>query len=138
MEHAEFIRGLRNAADFFEARPELGLPYQANEFRFYGTVCGLPLDSRESMVAFAKIAGGRTDKEESDNLYYLTAKRDGFSVRAAGYRAHICEKIEVGVKIVPAHIIPAQKEQLVPEREVPIYEWRCPPLLHKDAPDDPE
>ena len=140
MTHAEFVKGLRNAADFFEARPELGVPYEgycypAVNFGYYGSFGNVEdapqYQSPDGALYFAKHVGGRVDKQGTDNNFTLVAKREGFTVSALFYRDAVCARVQVGVKIEPEHIIPAQpatEEQVMPEREVPVYEWRCPTL----------
>ena len=132
MEHAAFVKALRDAADFFEARPELGVPYGDPEFTFCGFIGGKSIDSKEGLALFVKSVGGRVDKEGDDYLLTLRAKRQGFSVRALAYREKVCERVLVTTKTEPAHVLPAQpatEEVFVPRREVPVYEWRCPSIL---------
>jgi hypothetical protein len=130
MKHAEFVQSLRNAADFFEARPELGVPSCSEQnYNFCGDINGKSLDSRAGLAEFIRLVGGRIDKDEDDYWYRLVSWQHGFSVRALAWRSAVCEQVKVGVKIEPAHVIPAQEETEVPEREVPVYEWRCPSLL---------
>ena len=124
----EFIQGLRNAADFFEAHPEIGMPGEPC-FSYYGDVNEKSVDSREGLAEFARIVGGRIDKDASDHYLTLTAKKRGFTLRAVAIRSQVCQQVAVGTKIEPAHTIPAQAEMTVPEREVPVYEWRCPSIL---------
>ena len=141
MKHAEFVKGLRNAADFFEAHPELGLPYEGYcysslQFGYFGAFGGIDdgpeFQSPDGALFFAKHVGGRVDKDGTDNDFTLTAKRDGFVVKGYFQRDAVCARVQVGTKNEPEHIIPAQpatEEKIVPAREVPIYEWRCPSLL---------
>lgn len=46
-------------------------------------------------------------------------------IRACVDRKMVCERIQVGTKVEPAAILPAREETFVPEREVPVYEYRC-------------
>lgn len=131
MTHAEFVQRLRNAADFFETREEMGVPSISPDldFCFTGQVNGKSVDSKEGLAEFARIVGGHIEKKVDNIFYTLVADREGFRVRALAYRSQVCERIQVGTKIEPEHILPAQEQQIVPERVVPIYEYRCPPLL---------
>ena len=78
----EFVRGLRNAADFFEARPELLPPYEKDlSFKIYGEVVqGVPVDSKEGLTKFHQIVGGRIEKQAVAELSTLfegqTDRRD--------------------------------------------------------------
>ena len=131
MTHAEFVQRLRNAADFFGTREEMGVPSFPLDldFCFAGQVNGKSVDSKEGLAEFARIVGGHIEKNADESFYTLVADREGFRVRALAYRSQVCERIQVGTKIEPEHILPAQEQQIVPEREVPIYEYRCPTIL---------
>ena len=129
MDHSEFVNGLREAADFFEARPELGVPSCSSSFTFYGDINGKTIDSKEGLAEFVRIVGGHIDKTADDDFFRLRADRGSFSVRAVAYRNQVCERVQVGTKIEPGHVIPAQAETYVADREVPIYEYRCPSIL---------
>src|SRR5665213_2472267 len=121
---SEFVKGLRDAADFFESHLALGPPYEAIgavKFNYYGSVAGVSIDSIGGLNAFATIVGGRIDKSSDDSYYRLTADRGSFVVTATATRSAVCERVMVGTKIEPAHVIPAQEEQTVPERQVEIY-----------------
>jgi hypothetical protein len=140
MTHAEFVQGLRNAADFFEARPELGLPYEGFcypeiRFGYYGAFGGRKdtpeFQSPDGALYFAKHVGGRLDKKVADDSFELIAKREGFSVKGYFQRDAVCTRVQVGVKQEPEHVLPArpaEEERIIPAQEVPIYEWRCPTL----------
>jgi hypothetical protein len=129
MEMTEFVTRMRAAADFFEAHPDLGVPTHDFDFRYYGSVNGKSVDSVEGLAEFTRIVGGRVDKVADENYYRLVAERDGFSVGAIAYRNNVCERVQVGTKIEPGHVIPASPEVYVAAREVPIYEFHCPSLL---------
>lgn len=133
MTHSDFVQALRDAADFFKARPELGTPTTARlEYGFYGHFgpnLDTTVDSKDGLAKFAHIVGGELKKDADDRYYRLIADRGNFSVKAVAYRNDVCERVQVGTKIEPEHVIPAQEEQIVPEREVPVYEWHCPSLL---------
>lgn len=62
---------------------------------------------------------GTFTKTADDNYFNCTRNFDG-GVKIQVYiaRSQLCEKVQVGTKIIPA--VPAQ-----PEREAPVYEWRC-------------
>jgi len=132
MTHQEFVQSLRNAADFFEARPELGLPTTDLQYSFCGLIAGLESDSREGLAAFARICGGRIEKETTEDFFKLVSKQDGFVVKAVAYRKAVCQRVQIGTKVEPEQIIPAIKakpKEVIPAREVAIFEWRCPRIL---------
>lgn len=130
MTHAEFVQSLHDLANWFEARPELGLPSTPEiSFHYAGEVAGINVDSREGVAAFARIAGGKLIKDGDDSFFRLVAQVGPHRVTALAYREAVCERIQVGTKIEPAHTLPAQEETFVPEREVPMYEYHCPSIL---------
>ena len=126
---SEFVQGLRDAADFFESHLALGVPYEETlTFHYYGQVAGTSVDSIGGLNLFARIIGGHLDKSGDDTFYRLTADRGAFKVTVTACRNAVCERVVVGTKIEPAHVIPAQPETQVPERIVEVYEYHCPTL----------
>ena len=128
---SEFVQSLRDAADFFESHLALGVPYEAMGeliFHYYDAVGGVSVDSIAGLNLFATIIGGRIDKNADENYYRLTADRGSFKLQATAIRNNVCERVVVGTKVEPAHVIPAQPETQVPERVVEIYEYHCPTL----------
>lgn len=71
-----------------------------------------PADVRQAMAA----SPGHWSKLSWDNQISY-AKSLGAAIRVSFEvsRSQVCERIQVGTKIEPA----------TPEREVPVYEWRC-------------
>jgi hypothetical protein len=141
MTNETYVRGLRDAADFFEAHPQLGIPSTELKFSYVGQLgdSGLTVDSKEGLAFFARVVGGRLDKEETDDFYRLVAKpTSNFSVEALAYRRCVCDQVQVGEKEVPDMIVPAveaQPETFVPAHKEPIMEWRCPVLLKSEGSD---
>ena len=140
MKHSKFVASLRRAADFFEQRPELGLPHEGIrkevEFHFYAffTSTSVPsINSKEGLAFFAKAVGGKLDKIDESNYFKLKSQQDGFSLSAVATRNNVCEKVITGTKHVPAVILEARPETIIPAHEEPIYEWRCPSLLAPTA-----
>jgi hypothetical protein len=126
---SEFVQGLRDAADFFEAHLALGLPNEYDvAFHYYSQVAGVSVDTIGGLNLFASIVGGHIKKDADESYYRLTADRGSFKVIAIAMRNNVCERVVVGTKIEPAHVIPAQPETEVPERVVEIYEYHCPTL----------
>ena len=115
----EYAKGLRELADFVDEHPEFGEPYQY-EFNVFGK-------DKDALKVFVQ-ASGSVKKDTDDNFFFVTKKFSGgirlnFNVR----HENICEKVEIGRKIVPASkkkVLPAQ-----PEHEEIQYEWKCPNVL---------
>ena len=137
MEHSEFVQVLRNVADFFEARPELGVPTRYKfcklDFIYSGKIGAFLVDSKEGLAEFARLVGGKLDKEGDDSFFRLIAEREGFSITALAYRNSVCEKVAVGEKLVEGR--PAEYREATDDHMEPVYEWRCPSIL---APEEPE
>ena len=128
---SEFVQGLRDAADFFESHLALGIPYEGLgpvTYHYYGTVAGVSVDSINGLHTFVSLIGGHIDKSSDKYYYRLTSDQKSFKVVATAARNAVCERVVVGTKVEPAHIIPAQPETHVPERVVEIYEYHCPTL----------
>jgi hypothetical protein len=147
MDMRKVIDSLRAAAAFLEAHPEMQVPSISADYAGVLKLCwtgdvteGKSVDTVAGQAAFAKIVGGKMEKLVDSNYFRLRAVRDDLVLETLGYRKTICEEVQVGVKVEPEHIVPAVPEQIVPEREVPIYEWRCPSLLAQEEPAhaDPE
>ena len=135
MTKADFIQMLRDAANFLESKPELPNPdsvyfTEKLELLYLGNCGTFRADTPEGVAQFARIVGGKLTKTGDDDFFGLRAERGNWFIEARSYnREKFCERVQVGTKIEPAHIVPARKEEIVPEREVPIYEWRCKPIL---------
>ena len=136
MTHAEYADGLRQVADFLEAHPEIELPESTlNCYRLYNK-------EAVAVTARALSSGGRCAKVYEESIVLLKRVFGPIELCYLGSRSNVCERVQVGTKIEPEHIIPAQAEQFIPaqaeqfipEREVQVYGWRCPSLL---APDEP-
>lgn len=137
MANPEFVQALRDAADFFEARPELNAPTNELKFLYYGAAIGdISIDSIEGLAGFTRAIGGRIDKTADSDYFRLRADRGTFSVSAIAYRDQVCERVQVGTKVEPGHVVPAQAEQYIAAREVPVYEYRCPSILNHSREDE--
>jgi len=111
-------------AQFFEDHPDLPLPNMRRMDRFG---C-----SKEELAAFAK-AAGHVRKHDYNSILTLRREFSGEVVLDYnGDRELVCERVLIGTKIEPEHVIPAQEETVIPEREVPIYEWRCGSIMAPD------
>jgi len=43
------------------------------------------------------------------------------------------QKVVVGQKVIPATILPAREETVIPEHVESIIEWVCPPVLERES-----
>jgi len=115
MTHAEFAESLRIAADWWEAHPEIELPFQNNPFKYVAI-------RREQMEKIA-VALGSCKKKYADGFFNLTAKMGHAEFVAFCHREQVCERIVTGTKHIEERVIPAHTEEIV--------EWKCfdAPLL---------
>lgn len=129
MTREEFIQGLRDAADFFDARPNVPTPpygiditsWIFEDYRIEDTE-ERQVEVRARMADVAR-AIGTADKTPSGNYFRLTKKiGPGVTISFYADRANVCTARVVGTRIEPGRIVAA--------REVPIIEWDCgDPLL---------
>lgn len=121
MTNLEYANGLRLAADFYEAHPEIPVP--GDKLDNFST-------NGKDMARLVVKALGYCDKKYYDNgLLDITAKRGAITLRFVFLRDDVCEKVVVGTKTIPAHVIPATAEVEVPEQVIEETEWRCGSLL---------
>lgn len=106
---AEYVKGLRDLADFFEKNPQL--PHPA-----CNTV-NIMVNDKEQLAAFAKV--GTWEKVYSDTWFMLRRQfGEDLTLDVNIFRSSVCRAVEVGEKHVPAQ--PAQ-----PARIEKVYEWVC-------------
>lgn len=124
-EQKELVDSLRSFADFLE-RTELDF-----ENAYFGlTEIYLFCANADSFLKNTKALGGFT--REFNDYSAQVHKKFGvvkFTVHTA--RESVCEKVKVGVEVLPAEpekIIPAK-----PERVVDKYEYKCPESLLSHA-----
>ena len=117
-EKDEWIQGLRDMADFFEARRD-AMPAYLPRFSFYKAVMtqkDLGEQARKFRTNFVKKA--------DDYSYELVHNFGPHSLSLSLSRTVACEKVQIGTERVTVPD-PAFKPPMV-EIEQPIYEWRCP------------
>lgn len=101
-----FIQSLRDAADFFEAHPNVAVP------RY--TVMNVFLNTREEIVEQARAASW--EKVYNDAWFTLLRRfGDDLTVEVNASRETVCRKVVTGSHVVPA----------LPERTIEDFEWVC-------------
>ena len=121
--HNEFIKGLRDLADFLESREEL-TPACGQHFNVFAN------DPTEFALKARRL--GTADKNAEDwSSYFTMVKTFGpHQLELNILRASMCEKKKVGTKIVKKRDDKIVSELLkaVPEVEVEedVFEWVCP------------
>ena len=111
-------QGLREIADFYDAHPELKLPYNDNI-----SVYNL---KGEELADFAR-AMGKAEKVVDDWSFQLVKTfPSGRTLRTYTGRENVCERVVVGTETVAAQLIPAKEAVLIPATTKEVVEWRCP------------
>lgn len=124
VERAEFVRGLRELADFLAAHPEIDFSPD------YGTAtvqwwCGGPND-----LAAAARTLGRVEKKSDDSFLSLVRHFGPHKIDAYALHSRVCERVVVRTETVATEVPDPEALKQVPtvtvteERE--IVEWRCP------------
>ena len=121
-ERAEFVRSLRELADFYEVRPELPLPNSGYNWDLLA--CG----GKEKLAWMATLLKP-CEKDFKGVLAKVFRRFGPFKLEAYTLRSNVCERVVVGTRTVPEKIIPAQVKEIVPEHEEDIVEWKCPDSL---------
>lgn len=125
MKKSEYIKGIRNLADFLESKefPESWINSYGGEESYPNPYLSLFVYKKEDFSLFSKLIGG-FKKSVTDSFLSFEKEGSSFSMMVHGSRENICERVKIGTKIIPAkeeEIIPAE-----PEKEEDVYEWKCP------------
>ena len=125
---AEFAADLRELAEIVEQHPEL-------TESFLGSFIFNVFGGKEKAIAVRRAVGGRWDKDDRiDTLMILRHDMTYGNVRIElnMSRGEACERVVVGTRVIPASVVPAREELVVPESVEEIVEWRCGSLLGGD------
>lgn len=135
---AEYIRGLREIADWLEAHPEVPLPWhktaQTGQLE-YSLEIYLNGDGQKAQLATIGRAMGKAEKVAIDSLnrFNLVRRFGGIAVVAVADREEVCTKVVTGVETVTKKVKDPTLLAAVPEvevtEEVETYEWRCGSIL---------
>ena len=117
----EYVKGLRDLADWYEAHPEIELPYEPVHDNY-------AVNSKEDAASVIR-ALGRCDKEYSGNLLTISRQFGPIKAKFVFYREAVCRKVVVGTREVPEQVIPAQPEEVIPAHVEEITKWECEPIL---------
>jgi hypothetical protein len=126
--HSEYANGLRAVADFIESHPEIKVPISDPSFSVFPSVGKDEVRDHAAKVVHAL---GRVEKEEFGDSIQLCALIGGFKYQVWYPRDQICEKVELGRKIIPAtpRIVETVVKEAVEEHEEIVYGWKCQPIL---------
>lgn len=125
VEHAAFVKGLRDLANWYESQPELKLP---TDPQLTVVVMDDPLNTFRT---FAK-AFGFCEKQEDDQFYRLVRNFGPVSLKIFDYRKNVCTRKIVGQRTVEQPIYDYKQTGIKTVTE-DIVEWDCPVLLESPA-----
>jgi len=123
MTHKEYAESLRMIAAWFELHPEVKVPFDAKEFRYYDA------SSKTEMATLAR-ALSPCEKCVNDDFFELHAQFGTITFRAVANRRDVCERVVTGTRQVEETVIP---ERIIPAHDEEIVEWRCPESLLEHA-----
>jgi hypothetical protein len=113
MAEQDFIRGLREFADFLEAHPEVPAPTYP-DLSIFTDRDGLRLAAR-ALPRAEKVGLG-------DSFFVLRGEFGNIEVQCMAPREQVCRRVVVGTEEVPEKVVPAHTKEVV--------EWECDePLL---------
>lgn len=127
--------GLRAAADFIDAHPDLPKPYitaftskEHVELNYYLHINGFGdlAEQKATAVAIVRAVGGTWEKEAWGDDFRFAADLGPLRFDVRVKREAVCERIVTGTETITLPAVEAQPER-TEEREV--VEWRCEPLL---------
>lgn len=107
------VSSLRNLVEFLEAHESVPAPYLGDFYLF--------ARSKEEFLALRRL-GGFEIKNADDQHFRMERSFGEFRLVLCVDREHVCERVKVGTRVVPAQ--PAKEAQ--PERVEEVFEWRCP------------
>ena len=122
---ADFIAGLRDLADFYEAAPDFPVPFEAkfddsSQYHLHG------IDGPDQLATLTRMLGGRRTKDADEHAVHITRRfGPGVVVELYVSREEVCERRVVGTETVEVPDPDAPKITI--ERE--IVEWVCAPVL---------
>lgn len=111
-----YISGLREYAQWLEDNPDVPTPTE------YSRTIFLYMHGGKEEAATIARAAGNVSKQYAGDDFYMKREFGGLTISWYWPRERVCERVQVGTKIEPAR-------EAVPEREVPVYEWTCEPVL---------
>ena len=109
--NADLIAGLREMADFLDVRPTIQ-QLDGRQLSIYAH------HSKETLPGALRLLGTCTKDSAERSIHFRRVFTGGPSIIFFALKESICERVQVGEELLPA--IPA-----IPERVVPIFEWKC-------------
>lgn len=128
---ADYVAGLRELADFYEANPTMPLPYHGTHAPL--NIWSLGDEPREALAAIARMMG-RAEKSTDEHFFKVARSFGPIRLEAGAYHEEVCERVVTGVDVdeydeydeaaYEAAVADVPKVTRRVEREV--VEWQCP------------
>lgn len=121
----QFIEGLRKLAELYQAHPELELPQYFDPFTIYNV-------KKESLPRVARIFGSLEKRYDESSFRLRKDFGGGIILETYSSRESVCQRVKIGERVVPAHVVPAkpaEPELIVEEKVVDEFAWECPDSL---------
>lgn len=119
----KFVKELRALADFVEEK-DFDFEKKAPSSVTFYVWC----TDKKDFAQKSKLLG--SFKKSADNWLNATKSFGDFvNLQVTITREYVCKKVKVGTKIIPAtekKIVPEQIIPAEPEKEVEVYEYKCP------------
>lgn len=117
-----FIEGLRKLADLYLAHPELELPEYFSPFTIFNV-------RKADLPKVARIFGSLEKRYDESSFRLRKDFGGGIILETYSSRESVCQRVKIGERVVPAHVVPAkpaEPELIVEEKTVDEYAWECP------------
>lgn len=122
----EFAALLERLANIYRQNPGIPQLYtltESTEFVF--------CHDKDTFARTVKAFGPGTKSADTDSLIFTPEACP--TIRVNGFRHAICERVQIGTRVVPERVIEARNAEIIPEHEEPVYEWKCAPFLQEEV-----
>jgi hypothetical protein len=120
-----FIEGLRAVASFYEQNADAYYDGMQITLNMYGV-------ARHTLCEMARVFGQRNKSYDDRNVTVSRRFNEQITLSVSVPRARVCRRVVSGARILPARIVPANKEVLIPAARSEFVEWQYDPLLPDD------
>jgi hypothetical protein len=120
-----FIEGLRAVASFYEQNADAYYDGMQITFNMYGV-------ARHTLCEMARVFGQRKKSYDDRNVTVSRQLNEQITLSVSVPRARVCRRMVNGTPILPARIVLATKEVLIPAARSEFVESQCDPLLPDD------
>lgn len=91
-------------------------------------------EAREILARTVRALGACTKIYDDTNMTVSRKFSDQVTLSVFAPRAKVCRRIILGMRILPARIVPAAPEVHLPATTEQIVAWSCGPLLQEESP----